>query len=83
MRVNKIAFSHFLGFTEVLTFSLCSRKENFDYLNVVDDNICVTIDNPQNQSFQVCRTSLYPGLMKTFKNSKKVYHHHHLSSSFL
>jgi phenylalanyl-tRNA synthetase beta chain len=60
------------GFTEVLTFSLCSRKENFDYLNIKDDNVCVTIDNPQNQSFQVCRTSLYPGLLKTFKNSKKL-----------
>jgi len=60
------------GYTEVLTFSLCSRKENFEMLNLKDDNNCVTIDNPQNLSFQVCRTSLYPGLLKTLKNSKKL-----------
>ena len=35
------------GFTEILTLSLCSRKENFESLNHKDDGSAVEIANPK------------------------------------
>jgi len=58
------------GYTEVLTFSLCSRDEAFRNLGREDRDVAVHIANPQTVEFQVCRPSLLPGLLKTLQASK-------------
>jgi len=43
-----------IGFTEVLTFILCSKKENFSMLNRKDDKSkAVIIGNPRSSDFEV------------------------------
>lgn len=42
------------GFTEVLTWILCSHKENFAMLNRNDDGSAVIIANPRSSDFEVC-----------------------------
>ena len=58
------------GYTEMLTFSLCSRDEAFANLGRVDRDTAVHIANPQTQEFQICRPSLLPGTLKTFQSNK-------------
>ena len=58
------------GYTEMLTFSLCSHDEAFKNLGRKDDNIAVRIENPQTLEFQICRPSLLPGTLKTFAHNK-------------
>ncbi|KAH1250987.1 Phenylalanine--tRNA ligase beta subunit, cytoplasmic [Glycine max] len=48
-----------IGFTEVLTFILCSKKENFAMLNRKDD-----------KSKAAVRTSLMPGILKIVAHNK-------------
>ncbi|GMH34309.1 hypothetical protein BSKO_02143 [Bryopsis sp. KO-2023] len=54
------------GFTEILTWCLCSKAENFHHLRR-DDELAkaVCIGNPATVEFEVCRTSLLPGALKT------------------
>ena len=59
---KEIAFS---GFTEVLAFTLCSLDENFSFLNRKDDGTAVKLANPKTIEYQVVRTSLLPGILKT------------------
>ncbi|KMV66293.1 phenylalanyl-tRNA synthetase subunit beta [Encephalitozoon cuniculi EcunIII-L] len=49
-----------MGFDEALTLTLLSREEN-----VIDGDQAVVLMNPKSASYEVCRTSLIPGLMKT------------------
>ncbi|EJD01421.1 phenylalanyl-tRNA synthetase subunit beta [Fomitiporia mediterranea MF3/22] len=59
------------GWTEVLPFILCSHEENFEWLNRVDDGShVVKIANPKTLEFQVVRTSLLPGLLKTVRENR-------------
>lgn len=59
------------GFTEALTFALCSHDEAFSHMRRADDGrSAVVIGNPKTVEFQVCRTSLLPGLFKTLGNNK-------------
>ncbi|XVF57752.1 hypothetical protein PTKIN_Ptkin07bG0007500 [Pterospermum kingtungense] len=58
------------GFTEVLTWILCSKKENFEMLNQKDDNSAVIIGNPRSSDFEVVRSSLMPGMLKTVGHNK-------------
>ncbi|XP_077222376.1 tRNA synthetase beta subunit family protein [Tasmannia lanceolata] len=59
------------GFTEVLTWILCSYKENFSMLNRKDDTKrAVIIGNPRSSDFEVVRTSLMPGILKTVGHNK-------------
>ncbi|KAF3491656.1 uncharacterized protein GIQ15_01173 [Arthroderma uncinatum] len=59
------------GWTEVLTFALCSHDENFAWVNRKDDgNTAVKLANPKTVEFQVVRTSLLPGLLKTIRENK-------------
>ena len=60
------------GYTEILTFSLCSKEEAFKQLGREDTNVAVHIANPQTIEFQVCRPSLLPGTLKTFNASKSL-----------
>lgn len=59
------------GWTEVLPLILCSHDENFAWLNRKDDgNTAVKLANPKTLEFQVVRTSLLPGLLKTIRENK-------------
>eukprot|EP00193_Tetraselmis_chui_P015255 CAMPEP_0177794518 /NCGR_PEP_ID=MMETSP0491_2-20121128/25697_1 /TAXON_ID=63592 /ORGANISM="Tetraselmis chuii, Strain PLY429" /LENGTH=609 /DNA_ID=CAMNT_0019317197 /DNA_START=43 /DNA_END=1872 /DNA_ORIENTATION=+ len=59
------------GFTEVLTWILISRAENFENMRKVDTGEeAVSIGNPATLEFEVCRTSLLPGMLKTLAANK-------------
>ncbi|KAI8619954.1 hypothetical protein BC830DRAFT_1078205, partial [Chytriomyces sp. MP71] len=61
------------GYTEVLPFILCLHDENFKFLKKIDDNTtAVKLANPASIEFEVVRTSLLPGLMKTIYSNKKL-----------
>jgi len=65
------------GFTEVLTWALCSRKENFTDLRREDDPAgAVSIGNPATSEFEVCRTTLLPGMLKTIGTPYCMYYNH-------
>ncbi|GER27343.1 phenylalanine--tRNA ligase beta subunit [Striga asiatica] len=60
-----------VGYTEVLTWILCSYKENFTMLNRNDDKSTAAINgNPRSADFEVVRTSLMPGILKTVSQNK-------------
>ena len=59
------------GWSEVLPLILCSHAENFNHLNRVDDGTtAVRLANPKTAEYQVVRTSLIPGLLKTIRENK-------------
>ncbi|EEP77183.1 phenylalanyl-tRNA synthetase, beta subunit [Uncinocarpus reesii 1704] len=59
------------GWSEVMPLILCSHDENFAWLNRKDDgNTAVKLANPKTVEFQVVRTSLLPGLLKTIRENK-------------
>lgn len=59
------------GWSEVLPLILCSHDENFAWLNHNDDsNSAIKLANPKTIEFQVVRTSLLPGLLKTIRENK-------------
>ncbi|KZT19266.1 phenylalanyl-tRNA synthetase [Neolentinus lepideus HHB14362 ss-1] len=58
------------GWVEVLPLILCSHEENFEWLNRPDDSLAVKIANPKTLEFQVVRTSLLPGLLKTVRENR-------------
>ena len=59
------------GWSEVLPLILCSHDENFAWLNRKDDGkTAVKLANPKTHEFQVVRTSLLPGLLKTIRENK-------------
>ncbi|KAL4115911.1 hypothetical protein PRIC2_012916 [Phytophthora ramorum] len=59
------------GYIELLTHGLCSHKENFEYLNREDDGkTAVVLSNPATVEFEVVRTSMLPGVLKTIQNNK-------------
>lgn len=61
------------GFTEALTFTLCSRDDVSVKLNKKLESVpAVHIANPKTLEFQVVRTSLLPGLLKTVAANKKM-----------
>lgn len=68
----KLEIAH-AGFTEALTFTLCSRDDISEKLNRPNGtDSAVVISNPKNAEFQVARTTLLPGLLKTLANNKKM-----------
>ncbi|KAJ9560215.1 hypothetical protein OSB04_005375 [Centaurea solstitialis] len=59
------------GYTEVLTWILCSYKEIFPMLNRKDDkSTAVIIGNPRSADFEVVRSSLMAGILKTVAHNK-------------
>ncbi|XP_014222849.1 phenylalanine--tRNA ligase beta subunit [Trichogramma pretiosum] len=61
------------GFTEALTFSLCSKEDIADRLGHNIQNVpAVHISNPKTLEFQVGRTTLLPGLLKTIVANRKM-----------
>nr|AAW24984.1 SJCHGC06626 protein [Schistosoma japonicum] len=62
-----------MGFTEALSFSLCSREDISTRLrHKLDDIPAVHISNPKTLDFQVVRTSLLPGLLHTLSNNRSL-----------
>ncbi|KAG9074542.1 phenylalanine--tRNA ligase subunit beta [Ceratobasidium sp. 370] len=59
------------GWVEVLPLILCSHDENFAWLNRKDDGTtAVKLANPKTLEYQVVRTSLLPGLLKTIRENR-------------
>ena len=65
------------GYDECLTLALCSREENFGALLLKDpgaDDACdgsaVSIANPKTDEFQIGRTSMLPGLLKSLASNR-------------
>lgn len=59
------------GWAEVMPLVLCSHEENFEWLNRKDDGTtAVKLANPKTVEYQVVRTSLLPGLLKTLSENK-------------
>lgn len=60
------------GFTEVAPLTLCSHDENFKFLKRVDDGTtAVKLANPKTIEYEVVRTSLLPGILKTINSNRK------------
>ncbi|KAJ8022005.1 Phenylalanine--tRNA ligase beta subunit [Holothuria leucospilota] len=61
------------GFTEVLTFALCSREDVADKMrHKIEDIPAVHIANPKTAEFQIARTALLPGVLKTLSCNRKM-----------
>ncbi|KAK8061026.1 hypothetical protein PG997_015247 [Apiospora hydei] len=59
------------GWSEVMPLILCGHDENFAWLNREDDGkTAVRLANPKTQEYQIVRTSLLPGLLKTIRENK-------------
>jgi len=59
------------GFTEVLTFALCSKADVADKMRKKIETVpAVHIANPKTAEFQIARTSLLPGVLKTVYHNK-------------
>ena len=59
------------GWSEVMPLILCSHAENFANLNRKDDGqTAVKLANPKTAEYQVVRTTLLPGLLKTMRENK-------------
>ena len=53
------------GFTEVLTLTLCSRREQFDHLRQPDTGNAVILSNPATAEYQLVHVNLVPAMLKT------------------
>ncbi|EQC40974.1 phenylalanyl-tRNA synthetase, beta subunit [Saprolegnia diclina VS20] len=61
------------GYMELLTHGLCSHDENFKFLNQKDDGkTAVVLANPSTIEFEVVRTTMIPGVLKTVQNNKSM-----------
>ncbi|XP_028161926.1 phenylalanine--tRNA ligase beta subunit [Ostrinia furnacalis] len=61
------------GYTEALTFTLCSREDVATKLGLkIEEVPAVHISNPKTLEFQVVRTLLLSGLLKTLAANKKM-----------
>nr|SVE75035.1 EOG090X03QT [Daphnia dolichocephala] len=61
------------SFTEALTFSLCSKEDISDKLRKPLNSIpAVHVANPKTLEFQVARSTLLPGLLKTIAANRKL-----------
>lgn len=75
--INKVAdilrlASSQAGYAEVLPLTLCSHDENFKFLRLQDDGTtAVKLENPKTIEYQVVRTTLLPGILKTIKENRK------------
>jgi phenylalanyl-tRNA synthetase beta chain len=59
------------GYTEVLTWCLCSKEDNFKLLNRPDNGCAVLIGNPKTPEFQCGRLTLLSGLLKSVSANKR------------
>ena len=60
-----------VGFTEVLTLTLCSKEENYDWLLRSDPgNEAAVLENPKTFEYQQVHTMLIPEMLKTISSNK-------------
>ncbi|KAK0285100.1 phenylalanine--tRNA ligase subunit beta [Friedmanniomyces endolithicus] len=62
------------GWAEVMPLILCSHDENYAWLNHPSpppDAKPVRLQNPKTAEYQIVRTSLIPGLLKTIRENKR------------
>jgi phenylalanyl-tRNA synthetase beta chain len=51
--------------------ALCSHEDNFERMLLVDPgNLAVTLANPKTEEFQIGRTSVIPGLLKSLASNR-------------
>jgi phenylalanyl-tRNA synthetase beta chain len=64
----------FACFDEILTLTLCSKDENYGHLNrsAQPGQEAVVLSNPQTIEFEIVRTSLLPGTLKTLACNKSM-----------
>lgn len=60
------------GYTEALNFALCAEAEVSSMMRTAKPDNLVRIQNPKTIEFQVARTCLIPGLLKTLNSNKKL-----------
>jgi len=61
------------GYCEALTFALVSRADLGEKMGLAEcPPATVHVSNPKTYEFQVCRTALVPGLLKTCQANKKL-----------
>lgn len=61
------------GYSEALTFALCSTDDAFKFLRREDDGrTAATIANPVTEEFQIVRVNLLSGLLKTISENRFV-----------
>ncbi|EDQ88240.1 uncharacterized protein MONBRDRAFT_26444 [Monosiga brevicollis MX1] len=61
------------NYTEALTFALCKHDDNFASLRRPDDGkTAAVISNPKTQDFQVCRSNLLSGLLRTVHSNLRM-----------
>lgn len=61
------------GFSEVLTLTLCSKKEMFDFLRRKDPgNEAVVLSNPKTLEYEVVHSMLIPDMLKTVSANKRL-----------
>jgi phenylalanyl-tRNA synthetase beta chain len=61
------------GYVEMLTHGLCSTAENFTHLRRTVGP-AVSLSNPANIEYEVVRTTLIPGALKTLAYNKSISH---------
>lgn len=77
LAVNKVAdilrlASSQAGYLEVMPLTLSSHDENFGWLKQKDNGTtAVKLENPKTIEYQVVRTTLLPGILKTIKENRK------------
>jgi phenylalanyl-tRNA synthetase beta chain len=59
------------GYNECLNFALCSIEDLKCFFRVSELTDAVVISNPKTKDFQVGRTTLLPGMLKTLYSNKK------------
>ena len=80
LKINKLGdiireTSASAGWSEVMPLILCSHDENFAWLNHKDDGTtAVRLANPKTAEYQIVRTTLLPGILKSIRENK----HHSL-----
>ncbi|WFD25045.1 phenylalanine--tRNA ligase [Malassezia nana] len=61
----------YAGWVEVLPLILCSHDENFAWMKRPDDGqTAIVLENPKTAEYQIVRTSLLPGILKTIRENK-------------
>lgn len=69
--ILRIALSQ-AGYVEVMPLTLSSHDENFKFMRQPDaKTLAVVLENPKTAEYQVVRTTLLPGILKTIRENRK------------
>jgi phenylalanyl-tRNA synthetase beta chain len=60
----------FAGWTEIMSLILCSHDENYKFLRRKEDGTAVVLENPKSVEYEVVRTTLLPGILKTLRENR-------------